>query len=221
MNFLALVQRAHRERGISTAAPTSVVGASDRNQKTIDAVADAWAELQAERDWKWMRATTDTPLTIGQQTYTAAQLGIATRFGRWRHESSDYAPILYVAGALNTLWELIQWDLDNFRKLYLYRLQASTTPIAFAIDETEQFLVGPQPALAYQLRAEYWKEPSVLAADADTPDMPSRFHMLMVWRALQDLAKTDAAPELLAKAEKNYGDLHDKILFDQARLPSL
>jgi hypothetical protein len=221
MNFLAIVQRVHRETLRSTAAPTTVVGASDRNQRIIDAVADAWAELQAERDWRWMRATTDTPLTIGQQTYTAAQLGIATRFGRWRHDDSNYAPILYLAGSLNTLWEMAYWDLDNFRKLFIYRLVASTTPIAWTFDESNQFLIGPQPALAYMLRAEYWKEPSTLAVDADTPDMPDRFHMLLVWRALQDAAKADAAPELLAKAEKNYGDLYDKLMFDQARLPSL
>jgi hypothetical protein len=221
VNFLALVQRAHRERGISTPAPTSVVGATDRNQRTIDAVAAAWDELQAERPWRWMRATTDTPLTAGQQTYTSAQLGIVTRFGRWREEDSDYSPILYVAGSLNTLWQLQYWDLDNFRKLFIYRVQASTTPIAWTYDESNQFLVGSNPALAYQLRAEYWKEPVALAADADTPDMPDRFHMILVWRALQDLAKFDAAPEHLARAEKNYGDLYDKLLFDQARLPSL
>nr|HPL79494.1 hypothetical protein [Burkholderiaceae bacterium] len=74
---------------------------------------------------------------------------------------------------------------------------------------------------AYKLRIEYWKEPSELAADADTPDMPDRFHMLLVWAALQEVAKFDAAPEVLARAEKNHGALKFALTMDQSRLPTL
>ena len=58
-----------------------------------------------------------------------------------------------------------------------------------------------------------------MAADADTPDMPSEFHLLLVWRALQEVAKFDAAPEVLARAEKNHAGMVHRLLLDQARLP--
>lgn len=221
MNFLALVQRLHSETLRSTAAPTTVVAATGRTARLVNAVADAWTELQSEQDWRWMRATTDAPLVIGQQTYTGANLGIATRFGRWRKDDDTYCAKLYQAGSPNSMWDLSLWDLDCFRDQYVYRDMGQSTPLAWAIDEQERLIVGPAPSVAYKLRAEYWLEPSALAADADAPDMPDRFHLILVWRALQDIAKADAAPELLAKAEKNYGDMKDKLMFDQSRLPHL
>lgn len=221
MDFLALAQRLHRETMRSTAAPTAVVGASDRALRLFNALADAWLEVQSERDWKWMRGTTDEALVIDQQTYTGVQLGVAARFGRWREEDDTYWPIVYVDGTPNAQWPLHQWGLDDFRQNWIYRTQGSSTPIAFAIDESDQLLLGPAPSVAYKIRADYWKEPSTLAADADEPDMPERFHILLVWRALMDVARADAAPELLSKAEINYGNLHDKLLFDQGRLPHL
>ena len=220
MNYLQIVQRVHSESGRSTAAPTSVVGANDRHVRLFNWVADAWRDLQGERDWRWMRNTLDATLTAGQQTYSGADLG-ATRFGRWRKEDHDYSPYVYVDGAPNAIWPMTYWQLDQMRARFIYRTWGASTPIAWSYNEANELLIGPQPALAYKLRIEYWKEPSELAADDDTPDMPDRFHMLLVWRALQDVANFDAAPEVLARAEKNYGALKFALTMDQSRLPTL
>lgn len=218
MNYLQLVQRVHRESGRSTAAPTSVTGANERHARLCDWVADAWRNLQIEREWRWMRTTLDVALTVGQQTYTGAELG-ATRFRRWRLDDDTYNPWLYIDGSPNTLWPLQYTQLDEFRKLYVYRTWGATTPVAWTFDEANQLIVGPQPALAYKLRMEFWKSPTELAADVDAPDMPEEFHLLLMWRALQEVAKFDAAPEVLARAEKNHADLRTRILLDQSRLP--
>jgi len=220
MNYLALLQRLHSETLRSTAAPVGVTGLSDRNTRLVNALADAWLEVQSERDWRWMRATTDAALTIDLQTYAGADLGIVSRFGRWRAEDDTYCPTLYINGAPNSLWQLTQWGLDDFRQLFIYRTQGSSTPVAFSIDEADRLLLGPAPVAAYRLRAEYWLAPMTLVDATDVPDMPERFHMLLVWRALMDIARSDAAPELLSRAEVSYGNLHDKLLFDQGRLPT-
>ena len=91
--------------------------------------------------------------------------------------------------------------------------------MAWTFDEANQLIVGPQPALAYKLRMEFWKSPTELAADVDAPDMPEEFHLLLMWRALQEVAKFDAAPEVLARAEKNHAGLMHRLLLDQSRLP--
>lgn len=218
MNYLQLVQRLHRESGRSTAAPTTVVGANERHARMFDWVADAWRDLQIEREWRWMRNTLDVALTAGQQTYTGTELG-ATRFRRWRLDDDTYNPWLYVDGSINSLWPVQFVQLDEFRSVYVYRTWGDATPIAWTFDESNRLLVAPSPALAYKLRIEYWKSPSELAADDDTPDMPEEFHLLLMWRALQEVAKFDAAPEVLARAEKNYGGLMHRLLLDQARLP--
>ena len=220
MNYLQIVQRVHSESGRSTAAPISVTGANDRHARLFNWTADKWRDLQGERDWRWMRATLDVALTVDQQTYTAAALG-ASRFGRWRPEDAEYTPFIYVDGSPNSKWPVDQWQLDRFREQWVYMDQGSSTPLAWTADENDQLLIGPAPGLAYKLRIDYWKEPSELAADEDTPDMPNRFHMLLVWAALQEVAKFDAAPEVLARAEKNHRDLKAAMLRDQARLPTL
>lgn len=220
MNFLQGVQRLHSETMNTTAAPTTVVAATGRVLRLCNAYADAWQELQSERDWEWMRGTTDAPLTIGLQTYTGTALG-ATRFGRWRREDATYTPYAYIAGSPNSIWPVSWWQLDEFRQRWIYVNNGQSTPIAYTIDETQNLLIGPAPAVAYMLRAEYWKEPSSLTADADEPDLPARFELLPMWRALIDVATLDASSEVLAKATRSYNAMHNKLLFDQGRLPTL
>ena len=218
MNYLELVQRLHRESGRSTAAPASVTGANERAARLFDWVTDAWRNLQIEREWRWMRNTLDVALTAGQQTYTGTGLG-ASRFRRWRMDDDTYNPWLYVDGSINSLWPLQFVQLDEFRSVYVYRTWGDATPIAWTFDESNQLLVAPKPALAYKLRIEYWKSPTELAADTDEPDMPEEYHLILVWRALQDVAMFDAAPEVLSRAQAKYAELRTRLLLDQARLP--
>ena len=220
MNYLQLVQRLHRESMRSTAAPTTVVGANERHARLFDWVADAWRELQIEREWRWMRTTLDEPLIVNQQTYTAATDLAAATFRRWRMDDDTYNPWLYISGSPNSLWPLTFMQLDEFRALYIYRTWGATTPVSWTFDESNRLLVGPKPALAYRLRMEYWKIPTVLAADADSPDMPDEYHLILMWSALEQVAMSDAAPELLNRAQARKMELRTRLLLDQARLPT-
>lgn len=214
MNLLQMAQRLHSELLRSTQMPMSIVGASELNARSFNRLAYAWTELQNERRWLWMRSTTDVALTIGQQTYSDTDLDL-TRFGRWRTEDERYQPYLYIDGSPNTLWPLCFEHLDRFRQLWVYLDMGNTQPISWSVDEQQRFLVGPAPAAAYKLRAEFWLSPTELTADADEPDMPERFHMVLVWRALIDMAKADAKPEILAMAEDNYAKAHAQLRRDQ------
>jgi len=219
MDFLALTQRLHREAKRSTAAPTSVVGATDRNASLFERVSSAWMDIQRERDWKWMRQVLDKPLTPNVQTYTGAALG-ATRFGRWRKADHEYSPWLYISGAPNSLFMLGYWQLDEFRFHYIYRQVGPTIPVAWSYDDFQNLLIGPAPLAAYQLRIDQWMEPFELANDTDTPDMPDRFHLMIMWQALMDVAREDATPEIFDKAVSNYTSMREQLLRDQARLPT-
>ena len=101
MNYLQLAQRLHAESLRSTAAPTTVTGATDRNLRLFTLIADKCRNLQTERDWRWMRAQLNSPVTIGLQTYTGAGLG-AARFGRWREEDMQYEPVMYRTASAQT-----------------------------------------------------------------------------------------------------------------------
>jgi hypothetical protein len=220
MNFIQGVQRVHSESLRSTAAPTTVDTTNDRHLRLVRGYADAWRELQTERDWRWMRTTLDVSLTPGLQIYSGGDLG-ASDFGRWRPEDDTYSPLVYIDGSPNSRLPIDFMPLDQFRYHYIYTVQGSTFPRAWSIDEGNNLLIGPKPAAAYKLRIEYWRAPTELVADADEPDMPDRFHMLLVWRALRNVGINDAAPEVLTKALQEYQILHGRLLKDQARLPHL
>lgn len=222
MNFLQIVQRVHRESGRSTPAPTTVATTDVRQMRVVDAVKDAWREVQSERaDWKWMRQTLDVALTVDQQTYDATADFGAIRFGRWRMATEQYWPIVYVAGSPNAQWDLTYRQLDNFRQQWIYRVMGGTLPLDWAIDEQQRLLIGPKPGLPYVLRKDYWQEPYELGAltsdpNEDVPAMPERFHNLLTWRALIDVATFDAKPEILAMANRKHTDMHGKLVIDQA-----
>jgi hypothetical protein len=190
------------------------------HKRIFDAVADSWRDLQQERDWAWMRATLDVALTPDVSTYTGTGLG-ATRFKCWRPQDDTYCMYLYQSGSPNSIWTVDQMQLDRFRHEYVYRTWGSTTPNAWAEDETKQLLIGPAPNLAYMLRAEYWKGPQELADDAHIPELPERFHVLLVWLALQQAAFIDAAPEVKARADTNARTMKSQLMRDQARRPHL
>lgn len=216
MNFLAGVQRLHRETGRSNAVPTALVGATTADQRLFDWYADAWRAIQSERsDWRWMRATLDATLTIDLQTYTGTALG-ATSFGRWRAQDDRYCPLVYVSGSINTAAPVKFLQLDEFRRRWVYHSGGSSWPIEWSIDEDDQLLLGPPPSVAYKLRIDYWKEPIELDADADVPDLPDRFQLMPMWGALIEAAKYDAAPDVLQRATDNYATMKEALLLDQA-----
>jgi hypothetical protein len=228
VNFLAIVKRLHREAGRSSAAPITVATDDVRQLRLVDAARDAWNELQRERDdWRWMRRTLDATLTIGQQTYSATSDFSATRFGRWRKATVRYWPILYIDGSPNAQWPLDFRQLDDFRQEWIYRQNGNSTPLDWSCDETDRLLLGPAPALAYKLRQDYVMEPFELGTgnadpNLDEPDMPERFHLLLVWKALMAVAVADAKPEILKRAEDQYAPMFSDLLLDQAtELPHL
>lgn len=72
---------------------------------------------------------------------------------------------------------------------------------------------------SYTVQFEMWQSPQQLSLDADTPSLPSYFHMIIVWKALQYYAGFESAPEVMDRAQTEYTDLYDKLIVEQ--LPTL
>lgn len=215
MNLLELAQRAKRESGRTGSAPVSLASASTADRQFFDWVADAWLQVQTdEREWLWMRSHIDAPLTPTVGTYAGTDLG-ATDFGRFRKSSRDYTVRVYNNSDPSQLWRCKFLPLDMFRQRYADVDVTDAPPQHWTLDESNQLLLGPAPDLAYFVKCDYYIEPTVLDADADEPGMPSRFHILLVWRAVAECALFDAAPELLARARANYEAAYSRLIGDQ------
>lgn len=217
MNYLALAQRVKRESGRSSTglSPTTFVGASQPDLDLFNAVADALRDIEnMPRNWKWMWAQTLAPLGIGNVAYTPASLGAPT-WAYWKPESVDYKPTAFDPSNTQTEWKLTFVDYDTFAQSFLRGAHTPGAPQYWSIGPDGSFLVGPKPDIAYTLRADYFTVPQTLAVDGDIPRMPDRFHMLIVWRALESVAITDNAPEKVAKAERMAGPIETTLILDQ------
>jgi hypothetical protein len=75
--------------------------------------------------------------------------------------------------------------------------------------------LGAVPDAVYTAYGDYYRKAVSLAVSADTPAMPSQFHMAIVYRALMKYAGFDAAPEVKQEAIENYKMLMQALERDQ------
>ena len=216
MNLLALAQRLHRESLRSGAGPVAISGSTKELLRLFDWISDAWYDLQVEaRDWKWMRREADAALVIGQHTYTASALGL-TSFRRWLSPSDERAARVYPVATPSSVTRLaFVASYDLFVARYIDVPTQNGAPQHWTISPNEAVVLAPAPVVACRFKAAYLSAPYRLVVETDAPDMPEDFHMLLVWRALMELASTDAASEVYVRAKANHDAIRSELLSDQ------
>jgi len=219
LNFLQLAQRLQRESGSSGSIQSTTANATGEWQRLCDAISYAYIDIQEKHlDWEWLQQDVQFDTIAGQQSYSPfttnftvpnAPTGL-TDFGRWKisaaQEQSSFRLYLKSAGLFNETYLDASLDYTQFRDYYLFGARRTTQarPISICIDPQKSLMFGLIPNDVYTVMGKYYQAPQQLALDADVPAMPARFHMLIVWYALEHYAYFEAAPEVLARAQK-YG----------------
>lgn len=209
---LAICQDYVREANISSAgtAPTTVISQTGRLLQAVENVKQAWEDVQNRHDnWRWMRAgftvetsSSDDSYAFGDCTDILTSSAIA-RFARWRFEDPDDPPKAYktsggVSGERWLIW--VPWDW--FKRIYKRGTQNDGPPSHISIDPQNNLRLGPAPDGAYTVSGDYQRGPQSFTLDADTPDMPGRFHNLLWAYALDNYGMNHAANHLVIKANK-------------------
>ena len=216
MNLLDLTRRLYRETGKSGDGPTTLVSATKDVLRLADRIGDANMRLEQEpRNWKWMRAKVVGDAVPLQFAQTGASLG-AANFGRWRTPARDYTVRAYDPANTPAVWPLRWMEYDQFVGLMMDVPTTPTMPQVWSISPNEELLLGPAPDIAYKVMADYIFEPGLLTLDDDTPAMPARHHMILVWRALVDSGKDIAAAEKVSRAMDNLAEMENNLISDQA-----
>jgi hypothetical protein len=216
VNLLELAKRLHRESLRSGAGPVAIEGSTKEVLRLFDWISDAWYDLQIEpRDWKWMRRDADVPLTIGQREYTASNFAL-TDFRRWLAPSDDRCARVYPVANPSSVTALVpSGSYDRFLTDFVDVPPKDGAPHHWIISPTESILIAPAPDAAYRFKAAYQSKPFRLEVETDEPDMPEEFHLLLVWRALMELASIDAATEVYVRAKANHDALRSDLISDQ------
>lgn len=220
MNRLELAQQLRSDCGISGSDATTI-GARGEWLDVVSWIDRALRdiELQHNSDWLWMRKSASF-VTVAEQAeypYDSAPLSL-TNFGRWINDTFR----IYKTSISNEI-RLNQWkDYDQFRDAWLI----STLRTSYA--QPSEIVISPSKSLilaltpndtSYTVTGDYQRKPQVLALDDDTPEMPERYHMAIVYRAMMFAAIKESAAELYDFGKEEYRRLQAQMEIDQ--LPRL
>lgn len=197
--YLQLAQKLASESGTvdkPTTQLTTVVGATRRLAKVVRWTNDAWRSIQnAHAAWRWMQGEFSGQTVNGQRRYTATQLSIASRFGEWvcRGQDEDRWHCYLTATGVSDEGTLRYVPWDTFFGRLMRGTQTNGKPTYFSIAPDNQIALHPIPDAAYTITGPYRKDVQELTVDGDIPEMPTRFHDLIVDVAMGMLTLHDEA----------------------------
>lgn len=192
MNFLELVQELHTQSGAAGTRPSSVTNQTGEAARLVSWIASADYRLQTRwNDWKFLRST----FTTGNTT-TAGNATLA--------KPAD----------------LKTWDFDTFRILWpgeteYFPIQVveyfsikdeiltteQDAPSRIIIMPNNDLRFDPVPDGVYTVRADYYRRPTRLAANADISAVPEEYHeSVILGLALQYYGAYENAPEIMDAA---------------------
>lgn len=212
MNLLALCNRLIVEAGISASPMTTTASQTGELGRVVGWIQSAWMDIQnAQPNWRWMRKSA-TILTVAGQSggYDATAADVAT----WCLDTARN----YITASGNITEIFMDFvEYDDFRNSYLYGAlrTAQSRPMVFTIEPANTLAFGPVSTGDYTVTNDYFKRASELASDTSEPDMPARFHMAVVWRALMLYGGFEAASESYARGQNEFSILSSMLEIDQ------
>ena len=212
MNLLALCNRLIVEAGISASPMTTTAGQTGELGRVVGWIQSAWMDIQnAQPNWRWMRKSATIVTVAGQSGgYNAPDADVAT----WCLDTARN----YITASGNVTEIFMDFvEYDDFRNSYLYGAlrTAQSRPMVFTIEPANTLAFGPVSTGDYTVTNDYFKRASELADDTSEPDMPARFHMAVVWRALMLYGGFEAASESYARGQNEFSILSSMLEIDQ------
>ncbi len=229
MTFLELARRLALECGMTASAsiPAAVTSQTGNLLKAVNWLGDAWNELQTSNDnWRWMRSrfTLPTVASTSEYAYTDATDVIASatisRFARWIVMDPYNPPKAYLTSSgIGSQYHLGFLSWEDFQQVYRIGTEQEGPPVHVTIDPQNNLVFGPTPNDIYTITGEYQKSPQILAANGDTPELPARFHMLLVYEAMRIYANDQVAQEVMNRAVTQGNRLLSMLQLDQLPAP--
>jgi hypothetical protein len=180
-------------------------------------VNSAWMDIQeVHDDWFFLRNNFSFPTVSQQQSYTPTQalIPVIPGLGNWKRDSFRlYSPSIGFSNEM--VMPFI--DYETFRNQFIYGSMRTTytRPTVFSIDPAKNLVMGAVPDGVYTVVGEYYSAPSELLLDADIPILPTRYHMLIVYRAMIHYGLYEAASEVVNRGTSEFEKMMARLMSDQ------
>ena len=215
MNFLQLCQRVFIEGGIAGQIST-VINQQGEALRVVKWVQDAYLQLLNDQAlvWNFLKGSTQKQLVIGQGTYDFVADFQLPGGVQWDTRSMRVA----VNQDLSDETFLIEQRFPMFRDFWLFssRRTVQSRPLNCAVDDQTKLRIAPLPDQPYWLVFKWQEMPPMLNVNDDTMIIPERFEMVVVWLALRHYGMFEAAPEVVARADKHYQIMKQQLELDQS-----
>lgn len=214
--FLEIVQTAFRESGLTGEGPVTVLSQVGRKGDMVKWVQEAYQEIQEERrDWKfdWVSGGPYT-LNASQDTYDPVTdfsiVGGVRQF--MRQPFGSY--VFPTAAGINArgFMQFLPWE--RFMGLNIPTVNGSM-PTVFTIRPDEDIQYWPTPSVACSAYHQFYRNPQTLVNNADEPRMPSRYRMVIVWKAVMRSCEKTNNWARFDSAEENYNRYLTLLLREQ------
>ena len=229
MTFLQLCSRLRQEVAYADSGPSAVTSQTGAHARCVDWIIESWNEIQNRHTtWRWMRRAFNFNTTASQEDYaygavtdTVASAAIS-RFKKWEITDRRNPPKCYLtASGVGVEYWLSYIPWDTFRALYKISTEQEGQPAHISIGPDNKLYLGPTPDAIYTITGEYQRSAQVLAANADTPECPSDYHMLIVYRAMEDAGFFENGEEILQRSNLKAKRLMRQLEMDQLPMISM
>lgn len=200
--FLELCQSTRELAGIAGTGPSTTIAQTGELKRLVNWVAQSWIDIQnLHKSWNFLIADLSFTTVASQGDYTLANMNASDL----RTLDKTTLRCQQTAMGISNRQFMEPWDYTSFRDLYRFNNLVEGRPIRFAVDPANKslMLAAIPDATGYTITGKYWKKPVALALDADTPAIPSEYHMLIVYWALSKYAGYEAAMEVKQEAMEN------------------
>ncbi len=200
-NFLQICQRVRSEAGISGSGPATVVAQVGQLERVVNWAAESWLDIQnARSDWRfqWKQQSIALEAGVYQRSPTAISAYVDkiddARCFLYRQSigNADAQPIDYEP------WEIYSLAHSRWANFPTGRPSVFT----FSPDLKLQFPCYLDDD--YTMIVEYYQDPQILEADADTTRLPRKYIMAIVWNAVMKYADNEESGARRATAERQY-----------------
>lgn len=216
MTYLQLCNKLIEKCGISGAPLVTTANQSGEMARVKGWINEAYLNIQEMYDtWDWMAKDVSFPTVDGKYFYTLSDIGL-TDFAEWNKQS--FRVYFNTPGVRSEVFlEWLEWP--NYRDTYRYGNLRLTTGMPLHISqrpEDRALVLGLTPnAVGYTIDGRYFVAPQTFDADTDTPLFPARFHMVIVYLAMQSYAKYESAPEVLQEGREQFRAMIKRMERDQ------